>query len=248
MPESSIKFLMDAGDVSESEAEQVWNDAKEAVKDQEDKTEDEFTDQDWGLVMHIAKQDLGIKESKKQEIKKRINETFGESTSSGNIAAVPQRLRSGKRAKAFNVEFTPTEQEKFVIRLPDGSEKIVDSMQEVKTILKQLNQGEEIMQEEDYQNEEENMNEDENVFYGVRVDGWHMDGDPVFDVDPEDYSCAVDREPETTFTFNDDRLNKLFRNSNYQAGISIWLRRNDDDNRKYKFIKPKSWKRQVNSN
>lgn len=83
-------------------------------------------------------------------------------------------------------------------------------------------------------------------FYGVHVDDWHNDGDPIFNVDPEDYNYATNRDPETTFKFNDDRLNKIFRNSNYRPDICIWLRREDDNNKKYKFVKPRSKRRQKN--
>jgi hypothetical protein len=56
--EGSIQSLMDDYGVSENEAEAAWDQAKQRVANQTDKSQDEFTDQDWGLVMTIAQNDL----------------------------------------------------------------------------------------------------------------------------------------------------------------------------------------------
>jgi hypothetical protein len=51
--------------VDTAEEEKAWKTAKEKVREQRDKTEDEFSDRDWGLVTHIAQQ---ILKSSKGEI------------------------------------------------------------------------------------------------------------------------------------------------------------------------------------
>jgi len=77
-------------------------------------------------------------------------------------------------------------------------------------------------------------------WYGVRPDGFHHDGCPVFHVDNDDYYSAVKREPGQRLKFKDNRINTAIKNSRYTAR-SMWLV-NKNNGRKYKWITPRKQK------
>lgn len=74
-------------------------------------------------------------------------------------------------------------------------------------------------------------------WHGVKPDAWHDDGTPIFKVDKEDYVHGVSHEPDQTWKFHDERLKNAIKNSGYKK-ISCWLVDQENDGKKYKFIKP----------
>lgn len=161
-------------------------------------------------------------------------------TTASNIAALPSLLGMGKRVWFKDREIEPYT-DGYIIRHPDGTEEKHENMESLlKSLRESVNLEEEDMSKH---GEQEETNE---TFYGVEPDDWANDGDPVFDVDEDDYSRGVQRKPDKTWNFNDDRINQAVRNSKYKR-LSFWLRKKDEPNRSYKFVRPKSNKNRKES-
>lgn len=227
MPNNVVKSLADKSGKSASEVEDKWEEAKKiAHEEYPDLSEDD--DKFWKIVTGITKKMLGIKEEK-ENIRRKIARLLNEQgTTTGDIAVFKKRLSNGENA-VYKRHKGHVKGKKFVLTLPDGKEKTFDSLESMINKIKEVTES----------NEQE-MDD----WYGVQPDDWHSDGCPVFQVDGSDYESLLSKPTETSYNLNDERIPKGIRNAGYKAGLSFWLQRKDDTNRKYKYVKPRSKKRQ----
>lgn len=233
MPNNVVKSLAKKSGKSEDEVEKKWEEAKEKVKeDYPDLTEDD--DKFWAIVTEITKRMLGMEKSE-ESVRRDIQFILGEQgTSAGDIASFKGALARGEDA-IYRRHKVRNYTDKFVLMTPDGERKEFDNLEDL------IN----FMENKKMTTEE---NEEMENWYGVQPDDWHSDGCPVFCVDDEDYQRLATKPAEKSFNLNDDRIQKAIRKANYRAGLSIWVQKKEDQNHRYKWVKPKSKKRQNKDN